>query len=239
MYTISPYSPSLPLDEYVVFINPTQLQRDIFNKILTADKLDNLVRNSTAESLALIGMLTKVSNSPILLKAAADKAKAQGREAEGEAIKRNVFAEAAKLLPERAQVEDVSLSGLSFPVIMVVMIAEKYAGKLIALANLLRVLFKVRSIAYHGLWSTHRVTRVLMRSASLSRTTPRRLMSLRHSARKSSTLTCVWTGKCIFYTCPLVTTQDNPAQPQRRRGRIMSTSSTSHHKSSVVCFLSI
>lgn len=56
-------------------------------------------------------MLTKVSNSPILLKAAADKAREQGRNAEGELIKKNVFAEAAGLLPERAQVEDVSLSG--------------------------------------------------------------------------------------------------------------------------------
>ncbi|EKM54084.1 uncharacterized protein PHACADRAFT_29344 [Phanerochaete carnosa HHB-10118-sp] len=115
----------LHVDEYVVFITPTQLQRDIFRQILTADKLDNLVRNSTAESLALIGMLTKVSNSPILLKAAADKAREQGRDAEGELIKKNVFMEAARLLPERAQVDDVSLS-----------------GKLIALANLLRALYK-------------------------------------------------------------------------------------------------
>ena len=99
-------------DEYVVFITPTQLQRDIFHKILTADKLDNLVRNSTAESLALIGMLTKISNSPILLKAAADKVRDQSADG-GDAIKRNVVAEAAKLLPERAQIEDVSLSGRS------------------------------------------------------------------------------------------------------------------------------
>ena len=56
-------------------------------------------------------MLTKVSNSPILLKAAADKAKEQGRDIEGDLIKKNVFADAARLLPERAQVEDVSLSG--------------------------------------------------------------------------------------------------------------------------------
>ena len=93
---------------------PPELQREIFHKILTADKLDNLVRNSTAESLALIGMLTKVSNSPILLKAAADKAKQQSRDIEGEVIKRNVFADAARLLPDRAQIEDVSLSGMLF-----------------------------------------------------------------------------------------------------------------------------
>ena len=77
--------------------------------ILTADKLDNLVRNSTAESLALINMLTKISNSPILLKATADKAKAKG--SQGDIIKRNVVAEALGLLPIDVQVEDVSLSG--------------------------------------------------------------------------------------------------------------------------------
>ncbi len=97
------------IDEYVVFITPTQLQRDIFHQFLTADKLDNLVRNSTAESLALIQMLTKISNSPILLKATADKAREKGRE--GDLIKKNTVIEALKLMPERAQIEDVSLSG--------------------------------------------------------------------------------------------------------------------------------
>ncbi|KAJ3554226.1 hypothetical protein NM688_g3215 [Phlebia brevispora] len=112
-----------PKHEYVVFVTPTQLQRDIFHKILTAEKLDHLVRNSTAESLALIGMLTKISNSPILLKATADKAKQKG--AEGDIIKRNVVAEALGLLPDRVQVEDVSLS-----------------GKLTALSKLMRCLYK-------------------------------------------------------------------------------------------------
>lgn len=96
-------------DEYVVFIAPTKLQRDIFNKILTADKLDSLVRNSTAESLALIGMLTKISNSPILLKATADKAKERG--GDNAIVKSSVVSDAIQLLPSRAQFEDVSLSG--------------------------------------------------------------------------------------------------------------------------------
>lgn len=56
-------------------------------------------------------MLTKVSNSPILLKAAADKAKERSRGVEGDIIKKDVFSDAAQLLPERAQVDDVSLSG--------------------------------------------------------------------------------------------------------------------------------
>lgn len=99
-----------PIDEYVVFVTPTKLQLSIFNKILTADKLDNLVRNSTAESLALINLLTKISNSPILLKATLDQAKNKGDQS-GDMIKRNVVQEAIKLLPDHARVEDVSLSG--------------------------------------------------------------------------------------------------------------------------------
>lgn len=97
-------------DEYVVFITPTKLQLSIFEKILSHDKLDNLVRNSTAESLALINMLTKISNSPILLKATADQAKFKAQNG-GDIVKRNAIEEALTLLPERAQVEDVSLSG--------------------------------------------------------------------------------------------------------------------------------
>ncbi len=60
-------------DEYVVFITPTDLQVSIFSKLLQPDKLEDLVQGSTAESLALMNLLTKVSNSPILLKATADK----------------------------------------------------------------------------------------------------------------------------------------------------------------------
>lgn len=101
---------NVPTDEYVVFITPTQLQLSIFEKMLSSDKLDNLVRNSTAESLALINMLTKISNSPILLKATADQARLKAQQT-GDTVKRNAIEEALKLLPERAQVDDLSLSG--------------------------------------------------------------------------------------------------------------------------------
>ncbi|KAI0375644.1 hypothetical protein BV20DRAFT_959644 [Pilatotrama ljubarskyi] len=113
-----------PKHEYVVFVTPTRLQLSIFDKILSNDKLDNLIRGSTAESLALINMLTKISNSPILLKATADQARLKAQQG-GDVAKRNAIEEALKLLPERAQVEDVSLS-----------------GKLSALATLLRALHK-------------------------------------------------------------------------------------------------
>ncbi|EIW61952.1 uncharacterized protein TRAVEDRAFT_57102 [Trametes versicolor FP-101664 SS1] len=110
--------------EYVVFITPTKLQLAIFEKILSSDKLDNLVRSSTAESLALINMLTKISNSPILLKATADQARLKAQQG-GDVVKRNAIEDALKLLPSGAQIEDVALS-----------------GKLSALATLLRALHK-------------------------------------------------------------------------------------------------
>ncbi|KAF9467257.1 SNF2 family N-terminal domain-containing protein [Collybia nuda] len=99
-----------PKHEYVVFVKPTALQVSIFSKILHPDKLDDLAKSSTAESLALINMLTKVSNSPILLKATADKAKAKDH-GSGSFIQKVAMDEALKLLPERAQIGDVSLSG--------------------------------------------------------------------------------------------------------------------------------
>lgn len=98
------------IDEYVVFVTPTALQLSIFSEILHQDKLDDLAQSSTAESLALINMLTKVSNSPILLKATVDKAKARDSSSIKSIQKAGVH-EALRLLPERAQIEDVSLSG--------------------------------------------------------------------------------------------------------------------------------
>ncbi|KAJ6495564.1 SNF2 family N-terminal domain-containing protein [Mycena vitilis] len=113
-----------PKHEYVVFITPTRLQLSIFAKILNPDKLDDLAQSSTAESLALINMLTKVSNSPILLKATADKEKAAGIDIRN-AIKRAGVDDALKLLPENAQIEDMSLS-----------------GKLTALSKLLKAIYQ-------------------------------------------------------------------------------------------------
>ncbi|KZT19708.1 hypothetical protein NEOLEDRAFT_936097 [Neolentinus lepideus HHB14362 ss-1] len=109
-----------PKFEYVVFVTPTSLQLSMFSKVLNKDKLDNLIGGSTAESLALINLLTKISNSPLLLKAQADKGSAM--------TKAGSIQEALKLLPEKLRVEDVSLS-----------------GKLTALANLLRSLRKTTS----------------------------------------------------------------------------------------------
>ncbi|KAH9994001.1 P-loop containing nucleoside triphosphate hydrolase protein [Russula vinacea] len=102
-----------PKYEYVVFVTPTALQLSIFSKILNPDRLDDIIENSTAESLALINILTKISNSPILLKAVADKAKAKISQGQDNRERTTVVEEAVKLLPERVQVENLSLSALT------------------------------------------------------------------------------------------------------------------------------
>ncbi|KAN0134016.1 P-loop containing nucleoside triphosphate hydrolase protein [Lactarius tabidus] len=100
-----------PKYEYVVFVTPTALQLSIFSKILNPDRLDDIIQYSTAESLALINILTKICNSPILLKAVADKAKEKISHGQDCVERTTIVEEAVKLLPERARVEDVSLSG--------------------------------------------------------------------------------------------------------------------------------
>jgi hypothetical protein len=123
-------------------VTPTKLQLAIFAKMLDQERIDDLVQGSTAESLALITLLTKISNSPILLKATADKAKSEGG---GKAIKRMGIEEALRLLPERARIEDISVGGL-FPFRVVAYhFANRFipVGKLIALAKLLKIIREV------------------------------------------------------------------------------------------------
>jgi len=98
-------------DEYVVFITPTALQLSIFEKILNQNRLEDMINDSAIESLAMITLLTKICNSPILLKAVTDKEKARGSASASSSRSKMVY-EAAKLLPSGAQPEDMSLSGM-------------------------------------------------------------------------------------------------------------------------------
>ncbi|KAJ3749171.1 SNF2 family N-terminal domain-containing protein [Lentinula detonsa] len=98
-----------PKHEYVVFVTPTVLQLEIFAQVLDPNKVDDFIEsNSTAESLALINILTKISSSPILLKAAMDKNQSRNNV---EGLQRTNIWEALKLLPSHSQIEDMSLSG--------------------------------------------------------------------------------------------------------------------------------
>lgn len=80
----------------------------MFAKVLDPKKVDDLVESSsTAESLALINTLTKISSSPFLLNAVADKERSN----DNGGFNRSNIHEALKLLPPNSQIEDLTLSG--------------------------------------------------------------------------------------------------------------------------------
>jgi DNA repair and recombination protein RAD54B len=56
------------LAEYVVFVKPTTLQLSMFQKLLSPQVIDDVVHGPMSKSLSLIGTLSKVCNSPLLLK---------------------------------------------------------------------------------------------------------------------------------------------------------------------------
>jgi hypothetical protein len=78
----------------------------MFAKILNPDKLDDLIGASTAKSLALIGRLKQLCNSPVLLRSKSDE-KEEIQSTANTAIKN-----ALGLLPESAQMDDMTLSGI-------------------------------------------------------------------------------------------------------------------------------
>lgn len=100
------------LDEYVVFVTPSIIQKAMITKILQPDTLSSLLSGSMARSLAMIQLLTKLSTSPMLLKAALEKQASRPPD-DGDDVSstRNSVTDALKLLPSTAVVEDVSLSG--------------------------------------------------------------------------------------------------------------------------------
>ena len=84
----------------------------MFSAILSPDRLDDLTRGSTADALALINILTKICNSPVLLKATADSAKAKSGDGPGPAVlRRPGVQESLKMIPPGVEVGDMRLSG--------------------------------------------------------------------------------------------------------------------------------
>ncbi|PPQ99726.1 hypothetical protein CVT24_009709 [Panaeolus cyanescens] len=117
-----------PKTEYVVFVTPTALQLDMFSRMLNGDRtLDTLIEGSTADSLAMITTLTKISNSPILLKATYDNMKKKDQPT---SYIQRLMRDASGVLPDGCQMSDMTLS-----------------GKLIVLSRMLKVL-KNASLKY-------------------------------------------------------------------------------------------
>ncbi|KDQ21829.1 hypothetical protein BOTBODRAFT_169022 [Botryobasidium botryosum FD-172 SS1] len=105
--------------EYVVFARPTALQLSMLKKILRPDTVDSLIRNSTANSLAVIRTLTKLCTSPVLVR------KKGGEVVQNDSGAKQSVMAALELLPSDVQEADLSLS-----------------GKLSVLANLLEAIFR-------------------------------------------------------------------------------------------------
>lgn len=115
----------------------------MFYKILNPDKLDDLIQSSTAESLALINILTKISNSPILLKATADNAKNK-KNGSVDPVKRGAVDDALTLIPAKAHVADMSLSGKSICRRRNAYSSTYHPGKLSSLATMLKMIRQVK-----------------------------------------------------------------------------------------------
>ncbi|OCF41407.1 hypothetical protein I317_04798 [Kwoniella heveanensis CBS 569] len=57
-----------PKNEYVVFVAPSQLQLSVLESLLNPSIVSGFIRGYGAQSLALIDLMRKISNSPMLLK---------------------------------------------------------------------------------------------------------------------------------------------------------------------------
>ncbi|KIJ39853.1 hypothetical protein M422DRAFT_780869 [Sphaerobolus stellatus SS14] len=99
-----------PKFEYVVFVKPTELQLSVYAQILEPTSLNTLMKGPMARSLAMINKLTKISNSPLLLRVKDDDLKIDENENSDAGSSSNVQ-DAVRLLPKGASLDDVSLSG--------------------------------------------------------------------------------------------------------------------------------
>ena len=84
----------------------------MFTRILQPDVLNSLIGGSTARSLAMITMLTKLSNSPILLKSTLEKRNESiSRGTSEDGCENSGYESALALLPADARLDDAKLSG--------------------------------------------------------------------------------------------------------------------------------
>lgn len=120
----------------------------MFAEILQPDVLNSLIGGSTARSLAMITMLTKLCNSPILLKASLEKRNEQAtRDGSDDRCEGSAYEAALKLLPANAKLEDVGLSGVLSQMereeSLLLMVVGGIPGKLTALSKLLQTVYNV------------------------------------------------------------------------------------------------
>lgn len=121
------------LDEYTVFVTPTELQLQMFSKLLLERHINRVTHGHTANALAMIRTLTRLSTSPMLLQRKDD------------AVADDPVGEALALVPEKTAIDDVSISGRSAKVCSTS--TDFLSGKLSLLAKILSILRKVRTVA--------------------------------------------------------------------------------------------
>ncbi|KZV80511.1 hypothetical protein EXIGLDRAFT_845467 [Exidia glandulosa HHB12029] len=88
-----------PKYEYTVFVTPTELQLRMFKKLVVERHINRVTHGHTANALAMIRTLTKLSTSPMLLKRKDD------------AGADDPVTEAIALIPEKTAIDDMTISG--------------------------------------------------------------------------------------------------------------------------------
>ncbi|KAJ3518137.1 hypothetical protein NLJ89_g63 [Agrocybe chaxingu] len=146
------------LAEYVLFVRPTGLQLSMFSRILHPAHLDDLIQSSTAESLALINILTKISNSPILLKATADNIQSKINDGGTQSFQKKAVLDASRLLPNNVNVADVNLSGKLSLLSKILRFLRQHTGEKCVIVshftstlNILEAYCKTKSYSYYRL----------------------------------------------------------------------------------------
>lgn len=92
----------------MVFVRPTTIQLAMFEKILNAERLDDLISKNTITSLAVITHLMQLCNSPVILQ------KKEGSFKDDNAT-HSAIKSALKLLPKGLKEDDMTQSGKKSP----------------------------------------------------------------------------------------------------------------------------
>ncbi|WVQ71035.1 hypothetical protein IAR50_000560 [Cryptococcus sp. DSM 104548] len=94
-----------PKYEYVVFIAPSKLQLSVFSRLLDPKIVGNFIRGHGAQSLALIDIMRKISNSPMLLR------KTEEDSSRADSDLSTAKSAALSAIPSSTHVNDVNASG--------------------------------------------------------------------------------------------------------------------------------
>lgn len=123
------------------------MQLAMFERILNAERLDDIISRNTMSSLALITNLMQLCNSPVLLRKKEDSLKDSN-------LTHMAIKSALTLLPSNLKEDDMTQSGTFQPEILNHHLRTNRLvcalGKMIALSNILNTLRVVRCSLVHS-----------------------------------------------------------------------------------------